>query len=243
MYLDHKEAERIARELLAKIASEWKDTERNRCVTENGSYIFVLTLEPSRDARLTSFDLDTPPSILHFNPLNEATEIVALTALDAQRATDDKEKFDFFIRYYAEGRIAQMVLAAPDIFSDAMWQLGIISTTVVGAQMSNAVGKPVTARALIDTALSMIEDRIRHRFGPISKARNPKVNDFTLTTAVTEFLPKFRKTGQLPSRNQFAKALKVTPKAWRDFVKAHPKANHELIVREWLEAMDKRNPK
>lgn len=243
MYLDHKEAERIARELLAKIASEWKDTERNRSVLENGSYIFVLTLEPSRDARLTGFDLDTPPSILHFNPLMEATEIVALTALDAQRATNDEERFDFFVRSHAERRIAQMVLAAPDIFSDAMWQLGIISTTVVGAQMQSYVGRPVTARALVDSALFMIEGRIRQRFGPIPKGRNPKINEFSIQTAVISVLPKFRSTGELPSRNQFAKALKVSPKAWRDFVQAHQKNDHELIVRDWLEAMDKRYPK
>src|SRR6185295_20363994 len=130
-----------------------------------------------------------------------------------------------------------------DIFSDAMWQLGIISTAVVGVEMQNTFGKPVIARALVDTAMSMIQDRMRQRFGPISKARNPKINEFALHTAVTEFLPMFRKSGQLPSRNQFAKALKVTPKAWRDFVQAHPKGDHELIVRGWLETIDKQYPK
>jgi len=53
------------------------------------------------------------------------------------------------------------------------------------------------------------------------------------------FLPNCRSTGRLPSRNQFAKALSVTPKAWRDYVQEHRSADDELIVREWLEAFDK----
>ena len=241
--LEYKEAERIGRELLSKIASEWKDTERNRCVLENGSYIFVLTLKPSHDLRLTSFDLDTPPSILHFNPLTEATEIVALCANEGAKATKDAVMLDVIIRSNAESRIHQMLVAAPDILSDALWQLGIFSTTLVGVQTLRTFGNPVKARALIDSALRLIVDKMRRRFGPISKARKPKINDFSVHTAVIGFLPDFRKTGQLPSRNQFSKALKVTPKAWRDFVQAQPKADHDLIVREWLEAMDKRYPK
>jgi hypothetical protein len=34
MPLDYKDAEDIARELIAKIASEWKDTANNRCLLE-----------------------------------------------------------------------------------------------------------------------------------------------------------------------------------------------------------------
>ena len=114
---------------------------------------------------------------------------------------------------------------------------------LVGAQRMNSFGNPVKARALIDSGLRLIADKMRRRFGPISKARKPKINDFTVHTAVISFLPQFRITGQLPSRNQFAKALNVTPKAWRDYVQEHPRGDHELIVREWLEAMDERYPK
>src|ERR1051325_2028562 len=123
--VDQTDAERIARELLSKIASQWTNTERNKCRLENGSYIFVLTLEPTNDLRLTSFDLNTPPSILHFNPLMEATEIVALCANESARSTKDEAMLDGIIRSNAETRIHKMLLTAPDIFSDALWQLGI----------------------------------------------------------------------------------------------------------------------
>ena len=83
---------------------------------------------------------------------------------------------------------------------------------------------------------------MRRRFGPISKSRKPKINDFSIDAAVMAFLPNCRSTGRLPSRNQFAKALSVTPKAWRDYVQEHRSADDELIVREWLEAFDKRYP-
>jgi hypothetical protein len=236
MPLDYKS---IARELIAEIASKWTDTPSNRCVLENGSYIFVLTLEPNNDLRLTSFDPNVPASILYFNPLIEATEIVALCANDAADATEDAEMLDSIIRSNAETRIGQMLLAAPDIFSDALFQLRVISTTFVGVQVMNTFGKPDKARALIDSALRFIEERLRQRFGRVSKGRNPKINNFSIHTALRKCLPKFKSTGQLPSRNQFAKALGVTPKAWRDFVKEHPKADHDLIVKEWLENLHK----
>src|SRR5262245_49689289 len=132
MLLDYKDAEGIARELIAKIASDWKDTPRNRCVLENGSPVFVLTLQTSNDLRFTRVDPDSSPSILHFDPLVEAIEIVALTANEIEPSLKDSELLDSIIRLNAESRIRQMLLAAPDLFSDGLWQLRIISHALVG---------------------------------------------------------------------------------------------------------------
>lgn len=51
MPLDYKDAERIARDLIAEIASEWVDTPSAHCVQENDSYVFILNLQPSRVVR------------------------------------------------------------------------------------------------------------------------------------------------------------------------------------------------
>lgn len=242
MPLDYKDAERIARELIAKIASDWTDTPNNKLVLENDSYVFILTLQTSNDLRLTRFDPNSPPSILHFNPLVEATEIVAIVANEVA-SIKEPIILDSIIRSNAESRIRQMLHAAPDVFSDALWQLRIISNALVGVHALSSFGGFVKARALINSAISLIEDRIRRRFGPIRQGRNPKIHDFSLNTALLGFLKDFRSTGQLPSRKKFAKALGVTPKAWRVFVQEHPKGDHDLIVKEWLEQLDKSYPK
>jgi hypothetical protein len=243
MPLDYKDAEGIARELIAKIASEWKDTPNNRVVLENDSYVFILTLQESNELRLTTVDPNSPPSIVHFNPLAEAIEIVALIADEVEPSSKDSELFHSIIRLNAESRIRQMLFAAPGLFSDALWQLRIISNALVGVHWLTTFGSTVKARAVIETAISLIEEKIRRRFGPISKGRNPKIHDFALQTAMLGFLERFRSTGELPSRRKTAKALGVTPKAWRDFVQEHRKGDHELLVKEWLEELDKVYPK
>lgn len=105
MPLDYKDAEGIARKLIAKIASEWQDTPRNRCVLENGAHVFILTLQTSNDLRLTTLDPDTPPSIVHFNPLPEAIEIVALIASEVEPSSKDSELFHSIIRSNVEDRV------------------------------------------------------------------------------------------------------------------------------------------
>ncbi len=243
MTIDRKDAENLARELIKEIASEWEDTPNNKCVLENGSYVFILTLQESDDLRFTRVDPNSPPSIVHFNPLAEAIEIVALVANEVEPSSKDSELFHSIIRSNVESRIRQMLLSAPDVFSDGLWQLRIISNALVGVHWLSVFGNTVKARAAIETAISLIEEKIRRRFGPIPKGRNPKIHDFSLQTAMLGFLETFRSTGELPSRRKTAKALGVTPKAWRDFVQEHPKGDHELIVKEWLEELDKRYPK
>lgn len=243
MPLDYKDAERIARELIAKIASDWKDTPRNRCVLENDSHVFILTLQTSNDLRFTRVDPKSPPSILHFNPLAEATEIVALTANELEPTLKDSDLLDDSIRSNSESRIRQMLRAAPGVFSDGLWQLRIISNALVGVHWQIAFGNTVKARAIMETAIKFIDDRIRLRFGPIKKGRNPKIHVFSLNTALLGFLKRFRSTGRLPSRNQVAKALNVTPKAWRDYVQEHASGDHEKLVKQTLEHLDKSYPK
>jgi hypothetical protein len=181
MPLDYKDAEGTARELIAKIASEWKDTPNNRCVLENGSYVFILTLQASNDLRFTRVDPNSPPSILHFNPLAEAIEIVALVANEVEPTSKDSELFHSIIRFNVESRIKQMLFAAPGLFSDALWQLRIISNALEGVHWQTAYGQPVKARALMESAIKLIADRIRLRFGPIQKGRNPKIHGFAST--------------------------------------------------------------
>jgi hypothetical protein len=135
-----------------------------------------------------------------------------------------------------------MLLVAPEVFSDALWQLRIFSNALVGVQWRLAFGRPDRARALVDTAVLFIEQRVRQRFGPIYKGRNPRIHDFSIHTALRTFLPKYRRTGQLPSQNQFAKALGVTAKGWRDFLKKHNRGKHEQVVKEWLDKLRKREP-
>lgn len=184
MSLDYKDAEGIARELIAKIASEWKESPKNRCLLENGCHVFILTLQASNDLRLTRVGPDSPPSILHFNPLAEATEIVAIVAHEVEPSSKDAELLDFIIRSNAESRIKQMLLDAPGVFSDALLQLRIFSNARVGVQWRLAFGRPDRARALIDTAVLLIEQRIRQRFGPIYKGRNPRIHDFSILQRV-----------------------------------------------------------
>lgn len=46
MPIDRKEAERLARDLIAQVASEWEMTPLTHCIEENGAHIFVFTLAP-----------------------------------------------------------------------------------------------------------------------------------------------------------------------------------------------------
>ena len=80
---------------------------------------------------------------------------------------------------------------------------------------------------------------MRRRFGPISKSRKPKINTLVLMPQWWRSCQTSGAPADYLREIKFAKALSVTPKAWRDYVQEHRSADDELIVREWLEAFDK----
>jgi hypothetical protein len=47
MPIERKDAERLARDLIKEIASEWDESLFTTCYEENGNYIFVFTLVPA----------------------------------------------------------------------------------------------------------------------------------------------------------------------------------------------------
>jgi hypothetical protein len=209
MTIDHKDAERIARELIAEIASGWKKTSNCRCKKEKGSYNFIFTLPPAiviRNARA----VERPDAIstFHFNPLAEATEIVANCRLELA-SLGDPIMADHIVRENAKERIHQMLISAPVVFIDSTWQARIIAETLCGLKMMRIIGKSDKARVLANTTVDLIQEKVRERLGPISNARNPKITQFTISTALKHFLPQFKEVGKIPSQNQFAKACEV----------------------------------
>lgn len=237
MPTDPKDAESIAREIIAEIASTWTNTRHCRCKKEKGSYIFVYTLPPAivvRNAR--AVERPNAISTFHFNPLAEATEMVANCRVRLASYSDPSVA-NHTIRDNAKERILQMLTSAIDVFIDSTWHARIVAETLVGLKTMRVFGRPDIARELADATVEEIEKKVRQRFGRISKGRNPKINNFTISTALKHFLPQFKEAGKIPSQNQFAKTLGVTPKGWRDFLTKAQLADHEATVKLWLVQM------
>lgn len=132
MSLDREDAERIARELIAEIGSKWEDTSRIVCVKDqHDAYIFVFALPPAPLMR-NGVLIERPAafSTFHFDPLAEATEIVARCDFDLGLMADGTTK-DTHLRQNAKERINEMLLSAADIFSDAMWEARITAETLL----------------------------------------------------------------------------------------------------------------
>jgi hypothetical protein len=238
MTIDGKEAERIAKDLIGEIASEWTDAPNARCVDEDGEHIFIYTLPPVRIVR-DDLLVERPAAIstFHFNPLAEATEIVISIDSKLGIGIDNLGMRDYLTRRDAKHQIRQMLIAAPQIFGDAPWHARIIAEALYGIEVSLTFGKPDRAREHVNTTADMIAQKVREGFGQISKARNPKINQFSINLALKVFYRKYKETGEIPSQRQFAKQMDVTAKAWRDFLTEHNFDKHEVIVKEWFEEL------
>jgi hypothetical protein len=235
MTIDGKEAERIARDLIHEIASEWKDTPSTRCVEESDSFVFEFTVQPSQIIRY-AHGVERPhsPSVFCFNPLAEATEIVNDCAekLTQQVSTTDPTTLEHLIIANAGPRIYQMLRLAPTVFEDAMWQARIIADTLHSLGMMQMFGRPDIARGLINSTVAMIVTKLRERFPRIKQKQKSRLTVVQIGTAISVFLPAFEKTGAIPSRNQFAKQLGVSARGWREYLKRHHLGEHEVYLTE-----------
>lgn len=230
MILDGKDAERIAKDVIQEIASEWIDTPISRCIKENDSYIFEYTVAPTSIIRYAR-DVERPPalSVFRFDPLAEVTEIVINCANNLQQ----DEVSDVALN--AKPRVLQMLISAPGVFAEAMGQARIIGETIHGIEIMHTFGRPDIARGLLNSAMAIMERNLREKLGRIPQKQRPKISPFSLSKTLYIFLPEFRKTGQIPSQRQFAKALGVTAKGWREYLKNHRLDAHAVAVKEWLE--------
>jgi hypothetical protein len=235
--VDDKDAERIAKDLISEIASEWIDTPAICCLQENDSYIFEFVLQPSEVIRYARvIERPKAPSVFRFNPLAEATEIVSSVAFGLHSSIADNARMaEAIIHDNAKTQINHMLKSAPDVFTDAMWQARIIGETNGELQYLRLIGRPDIARGLINSALAMIMERIHKHFGKITQKQKPKISPLSIGLALKTFVPKFEETGQIPSQRQFAKALGVTSKGWRDYLRNHQLGDHEPLIKRWLE--------
>jgi len=110
-----------------------------------------------------------------------------------------------------------MLRMAPLLFWDAEWQARILAEAKCAMEVTRTFGRPDLARSILEQALDLARHTMKKRLPPVPVTRNPKINQFTIHTALRKFFPKFKETGELPSQRQFAKAIGVTPKAWRSF--------------------------
>jgi hypothetical protein len=234
MTIDGKEAERIAKDLIREIASEWKDTPSARCTEEDGFYVFEFTVQPSQIIRYArGVERPHSPSVFRFNPLAEATEIVidCATQLTQQVSTSDSMTLVLIISN-ARPRIYQMLRLAPTVFEDAMWQARIIADTLHDLETMKMFGRPDIARGLVNSTVAMIETKLRDRFGRIKQKQRPRLTVVQISTAIATFLPAFEKSGAIPSRNKFAKQLGVSAKGWRDYLSRHQLGEHDVYLTE-----------
>jgi len=244
--IERNDAERLARDLIKEIASEWETNLFTTCYEENGEYIFLFTLVPGDLEQAVGNVVKRPraPSGLQFNPLAEVTEIVigCFRDLEDKSITDEE-----FRRVLAFDNAMRWTLRMLDItipvFQDAMWQSRTIAHTLISIEALKAFGSTDKARELINSTVGMVEEKLRDRLGRIKSKRKPKISPFTLNTAVRTFLPKFRETGKIPSQNQFAKAIGVTAKGWRAYLTKNKLPKHEAILRQWLQDLVDRFPK
>jgi hypothetical protein len=128
------------------------------------------------------------------------------------------------------------------IFQDAMWQSRTIAHNLISIETMKAFGRTDVAREIINSTVSMVEEKLRDRLGRIASKRPPKITAFKLHTALRTFLPEFRETGKVPSQMQFAKELGVTAKGWRTYLTNKDLPKHEVIVKQWLQELGERFP-
>lgn len=234
MKIDEKDAERLARDLIGEIAAEWENKPDAYHVEKDGEHIFVFTLQPAkitRDGRTIERPAST--SVIHFNPLAEATEIVVSLASNLEESVD-KTIVDYVLPRDSKHLIRQMLVSAPGVFRDATWQARIVAETLHKVEINRVFGRPDIAREEIDSAVVIIVERLRDGLGRIPKTRRPKITNFTIHTALRKYLNEYDQTGAVPSQRQFAKAIGVTPKGWRSFLEKHSLGEHESAVKKWL---------
>ena len=233
----YRDSHRIAHELIAEIASEWTDTPTSRCIQEADRYIFEFVLLPHLYMRFAEPFL-AAESTIRFDPLSEAIEIVLDYIRKLRAMTEmDSEMKDHIIRRDAKARIQQMLNLAPHLFLDTVWQTRIMAEAVCGLELMRTFGKADSARTIVRETLDGIEGRLKKHLGRVSSKRNRKINQSTIHTALMKFFPQFKRSGKLPSQGQFAKAIGVTPKAWRTFLANRHFDKHEITIKEWYEIM------
>jgi hypothetical protein len=242
---DYQDAQRIARELITEIASEWADTPNARCVKGPHRHVFEFTLKPSRYSRLTA-PLTHADSVVRFDPFAAATRIVlaaleGLRALHAMGIMTEKERDDT-ARHNAKLEILEMIKIAPDLFSDAIWQAQLIAGTNLAVKQITPSGRLDIVRRIVNSSFEAIQEKLRRRLPVVSKTKSLKISSDAIARALEKFFPDFKKTGALPSQRQFAIAIGVSPKAWRTFLDTHDLDKHEITVRQWYEVMLREEP-
>lgn len=242
MTIDGKHAERIASDLIRAIASEWVDTPDTRCLKESDSYIFEFTLLPTEIVRYArKVERPLSPSIFRFDPLAEAVEIVLQCASKLTGQSMSESAIESRIRKNAHPRILQMLFSAPKVFAEAMWEARIVGETLAGIETMKLLGRPDIARGLMNSAVKLIEKKVRERFGEIKQKQKLKITPLDVDAAIIEFLPRFKETGAVPSRNKFAKQLGVSPKGWRDYLDRHQLGEHDTYLKELFEIFSGKN--
>jgi len=73
---DPTTAKRIASELIYEIASEWSVVSTSRCIQEGDQFIFQFVLGRPLYTSLDEPEQRSSDSLVRFNPLSQATQIV-----------------------------------------------------------------------------------------------------------------------------------------------------------------------
>jgi len=245
MLNDRYNAQRVARELITEIASEWQDTPVSRCVKESHRHVFEFTLKPSLYSRFTA-PLTDANSLVRFDPFSAATRIVAATfeglrKLHVMGIMTDKER-DYTARHNAKLEILEMIKIAPDLFSDAVWQAQLIAGMNLAVKQISPSGRLDIVRRIVNSSFESIQEKLRRRLPIVSKTKSLKISPSSITRALEKFFPDFKKTGMLPSQRQFAIAIGVSPKAWRTYLDKNDLDKHEITVRKWYEVMLREEP-
>lgn len=238
---DSLNAHRIASDLIGEIAAKWKETSFQRCIQKNGYFLFEFILESPPYVGLPSLDpheddfLSTGNSVFRFNPLAQAIRLVQAHIEKVSLTTLDSQAREAAVRRRSKQDIRQMIFLIRDLGRDAMWQSRVTAETLDGLALVWRMGRSDMAREMVNSALDAIRDRAKKHFGPISTKRNRKINQVSLNDAIEKFLPEFRQSGKLPSQRQFAKAMDVSPKAWRTFLSSVGEGSHEVAIKKWYE--------
>jgi hypothetical protein len=242
MPIDETEATVIAAALIEEIAADWQDRPDARCIREGGTYVFEFTIKPSQIVRYARV-VSRPEAItiVRFNPLAEAAEIVSTASFINQfRKTESEETRHLLLLEECKNSIREMLAIAPRVFEGAIQDARLIGDTRRGIEEMRIVGRPDLSRSLTDSAQRIITDRIRGYFGHISRARTPKISIASIAHAMNAALAEFRASKKIPSQRQFAKQLGVTPKAWRDYLTKSGLPEHNEYLKAILSGTAKR---
>ena len=235
MAIDRTHAQSIARDLITKIASDWPPVATSRCTKRRNQYIFEFVLGRPLYTE-DPIDLRPGDSLVRFNPLKEATEIV-LDHFERLKHIADVGMREEIVRLNAETRIQEMIGIAPLLFWDASWHAGLLAEVKCTMAVMHTFGNPKAARETLESALELVRQKMKKRLPPIPSTKNPKINQFTINHALKTFFPKYKDTGEIPSQRQFAKVIDVTPKAWRTYLANHSLPRHEDTVKRWFDFM------